>query len=226
MKKAVFFALSTILFLTLCACNNSSASEAQSTPETIASQTAPTVSQATSTMETSTSAQTQLLEPTASLEQPIVETPVVPSLIPQEWESSEAFKNALTSVTWIYTSTLPTQAMFSVSGYEDIATSSASERTFLLPDTLHSVQKDGDTIIKEYDRKYLIEDTIAYVSLGEYQGYIEDPDFEVTDPMPEMRMVYYIDSESFLIQELMVYSYQTDLYTLASDANIYSHVMP
>ncbi len=150
-----------------------------------------------------------------------VPTPATPTLTPETWPSSYDFENALLGPVWEYVQTVPLEELLTVPGYEDMTMSAAAERTFLAIGQLHSVIKDGNVITSEYDREYFFDGETAYVWLGEYQGYMWDPDFVITKPMPEMRMQYYIDTNGFLIQTLQVYYFQTDDYTLTSDANVY-----
>ena len=162
---------------------------------------------------------TPMLQPTPAPTP--VPTPATPTLTPETWQSSYDFENALLGPVWEYVQTVPLEELLTGPGYEDMTMSAAAERTFLAIGQLHSVIKDGDVITSEYDREYFFDGETAYVWLGEYQGYMWDPDFVITKPMPEMRMQYYIDTNGFLIQTLQVYYFQTDDYTLASDANVY-----
>ena len=227
MKRMVFLVLSAALIFAFCACGNATPAD-QIVPVSTPTQAAidsPTPAQTTPALTPAPTPQpspSPTVMPTATLEP----TPSPPSLVEQSWGSSAAFQDALTAQTWIYIDTVQQDAELSVPGYEDMSISSASERSFLPPETLRSVRKDGETIIKEYDQKYQIDDTFAYVWFGEYQGYMWDPNFVITDPLPDMRMVYYIDSEGYLIQMLMVYSFQTGQYTRASDANVYAPDAP
>ena len=133
------------------------------------------------------------------------------------WPSRQAFLEALTGRTWEYARTdgRRPDIVTGEASMDDITPETLDRLTFYSNQTVRRTSLSADTMesLSEQTVECCIEDDHAYVRLGDY---------EYGDALYEVDLVFYIDTDGYLIESRELYSYEKGQYsTVSRNVNVF-----